>query len=64
MGKVISNRIRWLRFENGEMTQRELARPAVFARPGEQRVAHLVGRDLHVLLFQSIDQPPQRPAAL
>jgi len=25
MGKVISNRIRWLRFENGEMTQRELA---------------------------------------
>lgn len=26
MGKVISNRIRWLRFENGEMTQRELAR--------------------------------------
>lgn len=28
MGKVISNRIRWLRFENGEMTQRELARRA------------------------------------
>ena len=26
MEKVISNRIRWLRFENGEMTQRELAR--------------------------------------
>lgn len=26
MGKAISNRIRWLRFENGEMTQRELAR--------------------------------------
>lgn len=25
MEKVISNRIRWLRFENGEMTQRELA---------------------------------------
>ena len=28
MAKVISNRIRWLRFENGEMTQRELARRA------------------------------------
>lgn len=26
MEKAISNRIRWLRFENGEMTQRELAR--------------------------------------
>jgi len=26
MGKVISNRIRWFRFDNGEMTQRELAR--------------------------------------
>lgn len=26
MEKIISNRIRWLRFENGEMTQRELAR--------------------------------------
>ena len=26
MEKVISNRIRWLRFENGEMTQRELAK--------------------------------------
>ena len=26
MAKVISNRIRWLRFENGEMTQHELAR--------------------------------------
>lgn len=26
MERVISNRIRWLRFENGEMTQRELAR--------------------------------------
>ena len=25
MEKAISNRIRWLRFENGEMTQRELA---------------------------------------
>ena len=28
MEKTISNRIRWLRFENGEMTQRELARRA------------------------------------
>ena len=28
MEKRISNRIRWLRFENGEMTQRELARQA------------------------------------
>jgi putative transcriptional regulator len=28
VAKVISNRIRWLRFENGEMTQRELARRA------------------------------------
>ena len=26
MEKAITNRIRWLRFENGEMTQRELAR--------------------------------------
>lgn len=26
MEKVVSNRIRWLRFENGEMTQRELAK--------------------------------------
>jgi putative transcriptional regulator len=26
MEKAISNRIRWLRFENGEMTQRELAK--------------------------------------
>ena len=28
MEKAISNRIRWLRFENGEMTQKELARRA------------------------------------
>jgi putative transcriptional regulator len=28
MEKTISNRIRWLRFENGEMTQKELARQA------------------------------------
>lgn len=26
MEKTISNRIRWFRFDNGEMTQRELAR--------------------------------------
>lgn len=26
MERAISNRIRWLRFDNGEMTQRELAR--------------------------------------
>ena len=32
MGKAISNRIRRLRFENGEMTQRELARQAVCTR--------------------------------